>query len=231
MIRETFDKSAYKAIEKIDDTTYHLMWDKVDVVKKEYLFDEEGNITKDENGDPVVISAVDTDFCKCTHATVKLPKNINNIFKMIEDGKKLGYKGPSLAEWAAWVEIFGNISFLKERAKANVLEYDGSSSINQFTISDVNVWLDKATRAGLKLRFESEKANGLTETTLWYNGMKFVLDIDVALNMLFAIEMYASACYDKTQEHLANIDALEVVDTIVGYDHTVGYPDKLVFSL
>ena len=47
--------------------------------------------------------------------------------------------------------------------------------------------------------------------------------------MLYALEVYASACYDRTQAHLAAIDALETIEEIESYDYRVGYPEKLKF--
>ena len=56
--------------------------------------------------------------------------------------------------------------------------YDQSSEVNEFYIHDLPVWLDKETRVGLRLRFESETAVGKTETTLWYNNMQFPLQLE-----------------------------------------------------
>lgn len=64
------------------------------------------------------------------------------------------------------------------------------------------------------------------------SGMQFPLPLvgDVtALDMLDVIELYASACYDNTQRHLANIGALSTVEEILAYDYTLGYPEKLRF--
>ena len=47
--------------------------------------------------------------------------------------------------------------------------------------------------------------------------------------MLYAIENYASACYDNTQKHIAEIEKLEIKEDIENYDFTVGYPEKLNF--
>lgn len=81
----------------------------------------------------------------------------------------------------------------------------------------------------MKLRFDAEVAMGKTETTLWYGNMQFPLSLNMALQMLYAIEVYASACYDNTQAHLANVDNLETLDAVLEYDYTVGYPEKLNF--
>lgn len=47
--------------------------------------------------------------------------------------------------------------------------------------------------------------------------------------MLNAIELYASACYDNTQMHIAYIKSMEDIETIKSYDYTIGYPEKLRF--
>lgn len=117
----------------------------------------------------------------------------------------------------------------KADKKNEILSHDSSNAVNEFYIQGMPVWLDKATRAGLKLRFDAEVAMGKTETTLWYGNMQFPLSLDMALQMLYAIEVYASACYDNTQAHLANIDNLETLDAVLEYDYTVGYPEKLNF--
>lgn len=120
----------------------------------------------------------------------------------------------------------------KRLLRERILAYDSSEHVNSFSIGGINTWLDKPTRVGLKLRFEAEKRLGKTETTLWQNGMQFPLPLvgDVtALDMLDGIELYASACYDVTQMHLANIVTLTSVSEVKKYDHTAGYPEKLKF--
>lgn len=107
--------------------------------------------------------------------------------------------------------------------------YDSSSSVNKFTVSGSPIWLDKATRVGLRLRFESEIAMGITNTALWYEGVKFELETEKAIKMLFAIELYASACYDNTQRHLATVNKLESVEECESYDYKSGYPEILTF--
>ena len=110
-----------------------------------------------------------------------------------------------------------------------IQDYDSSAEVNQFYVSGLPVWLDKATRAGLLLRFQAEKAQGLVSTALWYNGMQFPLSVNNAIAMLYAIELYASACYDNTQRHLAAVNALTSIEEIEQYDYKVGYPEKLNF--
>lgn len=121
----------------------------------------------------------------------------------------------------------------KRLLRERILAYDSSDHVNSFSIGGVNTWLDKATRVGLKLRFEAEQRLGKTETTLWQNGMQFPLPLtgDVtALDMLDGIELYASACYDVTQMHLSKLGEMTTVEEVKNYDYTAFYPEKLAFG-
>lgn len=118
---------------------------------------------------------------------------------------------------------------MKEDLRNSINDYDQSEEINGFSVSGVNLWLDKATRAGLMLRFQAEIAAGLETTALWYDGVRFPLTLTDAMQMLYALELYASACYDNTQRHLAAVDAMTSADEVETYDITAGYPDKLSF--
>lgn len=120
-----------------------------------------------------------------------------------------------------------------DRLKYNVLieldRFDNSEAVNGFTLNGVGMWLDKETRNGLRLRFDSQKALGQTDTTLWYGVMPIPLNIDVAIGMLQMLEVYASACFDKTASHKAAIANLTTIDEVFNYDYTEGYPAKLAF--
>ena len=117
----------------------------------------------------------------------------------------------------------------KEYKIDEVLRYDSSNEVNGFYINGQELWLDKATRVGLKLRFDAEMASGRINTTIWYEGTPFNLELANALQMLNAIELYASACYDNTQSHIANVNAIEDIETLKNYDYRTGYPEKLRF--
>ena len=117
----------------------------------------------------------------------------------------------------------------KENLKDRINRYDTSDKVNQFYVKGIPVWLDKATRAGLLLRFQAEQATGVEDTALWYNGLQFPLKVTDAIAMLYAIEMYASACYDNTQRHLAAVGALTTIEEVEAYDYQTGYPEKLKF--
>ena len=107
--------------------------------------------------------------------------------------------------------------------------YDQSNAVNAFYMMGVEMWLDKATRVGLMLRFQAENAMGIKTTSLWYGNESYELPIENAMQMLFLLEMYASNCYDNTQRHIANVATLEKIEDIENYNYFEGYPDKLQF--
>lgn len=133
-----------------------------------------------------------------------------------------------------WVEYVTpvyepTIEDYRKRKKDEILRYDSSEEVNAFYMQSQRMWLDKATRVGLKLRFDAEIASGQINTTLWYEGTPFNLELANAVQMLNAIELYASACYDNTQMHIANVNALNSIDSIEDYNYKQGYPEKLKF--
>ena len=133
-----------------------------------------------------------------------------------------------------WVEyeppvIVPTLEEIKARKVDEILAYDSSEAVNEFSMSGLPIWLDKATRAGLLLRFEAEAKAGRTSTTLWYNGLPFTLPLTYAQEILIALELYASACYDNTQRHIAEVQKMESKEAVEAYDYTTGYPQKLLF--
>lgn len=117
----------------------------------------------------------------------------------------------------------------KEIVIKHITKYDSSNNVNGFYIGESHLWLDKATRVGLKLRFDAELESGKTSTTLWYEGVPFELELTNAIRMLNEIEIYASACYDNTQQHIYNIKSLENIEEIESYNYMDGYPEKIRF--
>lgn len=131
--------------------------------------------------------------------------------------------------WIEYIEPEQTIEHYRYNKIIEIINYDSSSSVNEFYIQDKPIWLDKNTRVGLKLRFESELAMGKTETTLWYNNTQFSLTLENAMQILYTLECYASACYDNTQKHLTEVKKLTNIEDIKNYNHTIDYPEKLKF--
>lgn len=119
------------------------------------------------------------------------------------------------------------LRFAKEEVIKAVTSYDSSSAVNEFSYQGVPLWLDKETRTGLAVRFNAEEMMEKTETKLWAGTVGFAMSITDGRQMLYAVENYASQCYDTTASHKASVDELKTTDEVVAYDYTVGYPSKL----
>ena len=132
------------------------------------------------------------------------------------------YPVPEVSDKAAFVRA-------RHKLRNKIQQYDSSSEVNIFYMNGTPMWLDKATRAGLMLRLQAEQTMGKETTTLWYGANQYSLPIGMAMQMLLAIEIYASECYDNTQRHMAAVDVLESKEEIDAYDYRVGYPEKLEF--
>lgn len=124
-----------------------------------------------------------------------------------------------------------NIKEIKELLLSLQAEYDNSAEVNSFYLNDKRVWLDKATRVGLFNIFNLEKSNGIDVTTIWFNTMSIKINIDKALTLLTAVEIYAKKCFDNTQKHYIEIKQLESIEDCLQYDITTGYPDILNITL
>ena len=154
---------------------------------------------------------------------------------VIGNGKQTFNPSEDMILADGWVEYVAPIytptlEDIKARKVEEILAYDSSSAVNEFSIGGQPVWLDKATRAGLLLRFEAEGKVGRTETTLWNDGQSYTLPLETAQQILIALELYASACYDNTQSHIAAVNAMESKEAVESYDYTTGYPQKLAFN-
>ena len=121
------------------------------------------------------------------------------------------------------------VELAKEEVLEQIDQYDTSPSVNSFTLQGKQMWLPKETRVGLVNSITIEKAAGKETTVLWFDGEKYELPVDTALQMLSALELYALECYNVTAAHKAAVSALDNVEEIIAFDITEGYPTKLNF--
>lgn len=119
----------------------------------------------------------------------------------------------------------------KEKKIALIKDYDKSQAVNSFLINGRRAWLDKATRVGLINSLQIEKAAGRTVTELWLDGEKYAVEIDVALQMLTVLELYAKDCYNMTEQHLSTVNSLTDLNRVYNYNYTLGYPHRLRFQV
>lgn len=128
------------------------------------------------------------------------------------------------------VEHEYNIDELKDLKVSEAYAYDSSEAVNQFYLSDMPMWIDKATRVGLINSITAQQKAGQVDTTLWYESNSVVLPIDKAISILNALELYAVECYNNTAMHVASIKGLRTIEEVSAYNYKTGYPDKLLFS-
>ena len=132
----------------------------------------------------------------------------------LRDENKKKYEGKTIEE-------------AKEILLAEIDAYDKSSAVNGFALNGAVVWLDKATRVGLMNSTSIAKGMGQATTTLWFGGMKIVVNCDKAIGLLSALEMYALECFNVTAAHKKAVAELNTVEEVLGYDYTKGYPEQL----
>ena len=124
-----------------------------------------------------------------------------------------------------------HLSLLKINKVKDITLYDTTNAVNAFHLNGKEAWLPKADRVGLSNSIAIEKAAGIENTTLYLNGMALTIPVDTAIQMLSALELYALACYRKTEEHKINVNQLSTIEEVESYDYTQGYPEKLNFEI
>lgn len=213
-------QSAFVSYKKTTKTITDVRWGRVDET-------EPVTITDHETGKTSEVYYCTYELCRW-YGTLTPNDFINKVLSIAQREATLIELNEILTELGASDEY--KFTELKKYLLKKINNYDSSTNVNLFYINEYPTWLDKATRVGLKLRFEAELSAGLTNTVLWQNGISFPLPIETALQMLNSIELYASACYDNTQKHIAAVNELQTIEELLVYDYIVGYPDKLNFQ-
>lgn len=217
MTRTMIKKAIYRPFEYMSNGVIRIMFDRQDMM--EYIRNEKGEPTGEQK---------ETDYCVVSMEIFYYKPSADYIANLLMNSVK--YVNMEEAQ-----AILSNLEedtteHLRAIMLHNVKSYDVSENVNQFTIQGKSMWLPKSDRVGLQMRFQAEKEAGKSETTLWTgDGDSFTLGIDAALSMLYALEGYASKCYDNTMAHVASVKGLENKEAIMAYDYTTGYPEKLSF--
>jgi hypothetical protein len=128
-----------------------------------------------------------------------------------------------------WYELVETLEGAKSRKKAEILAYDSSPAVNEFTLGGRTLWLTPEERASLKILLDAEKAAGKTSTVLWHKEQRFDIDdIDMGLLMLIQLELYASEAHGHTQQHLATVSSFETNKEVNDYEFQNDYPPRPV---
>ena len=110
---------------------------------------------------------------------------------------------------------------------AEIKEYDNSDAVNSFKLNGISVWINREDRIGTRRAIELDIASGKTESEIWLNGFKLVVNSQLALKLLDAVGHYAYSAYNVTQSHIFAVKNLTSINEVEKYDYTKGYPEKL----
>lgn len=138
-----------------------------------------------------------------------------------------------LDAYEAWKEkhYTAELAYAIRSKVAEIDAYDTSSKVNGFTLNDMTVWLDKATRVGLMNSTTIAKAAGQETTTLWLGEVKLEVECDKAIQLLSALEMYALECFNVTAAHKKAVSELKTIKEVEAFDVTADYPKQLEMKL
>lgn len=220
-------KTEFKPFVKVAKDVFDVRWGKEDVVERV------GKVNSKTGEWELTGEIKATSLCTYElhrfFGTMPTPYMLTRTFNM-------GQRVPSMKEMQTIGQSLGMteeqmVPWMREQLKRAINKHDKSKDVENFTIGGIDVWLDKETRTGLLLRFQAEQAAGNSETTLWYNGIAFPLVIENGIQMLYAIEVYASATYDLKEQLLAEADKLDTVAALIAFDGTRknNYPAQLAF--
>ena len=176
--------------------------------------------------------------CKSGRAMIALNeqvvKTMENMPTGMTDEGEMRYEERETEQYAydvCWIDGVSSDADVLQRAKETVIAaieaYDTTPAVNGFILNGERVWLDKSTRVGLMNSTQIAKAMGKKTTTLWFGGMKIVVNCDKAIGLLSALEMYALECFNVTAAHKKAVAELNTVEEVLGYDYTKGYPEQL----
>lgn len=117
-----------------------------------------------------------------------------------------------------------------EEKVAEIKAYDNSEAVNSFSLNGMSAWICREDRIGTRRAIELDIENGKTESEIWLNGFKLVVNSQLALKLLDAVGHYAYAAYNVTQAHMFTVKQLTSVEEVEKYDHTTNYPPKLILK-
>lgn len=114
-----------------------------------------------------------------------------------------------------------------ESKKREIEAYDSSEAVNSFRLNGVSVWINREDRIGTRRAIELDVESGRTESEIWLNGFRLVVNCQLAMKLLDMVGHYAYEAYNVTQAHLHEVQQLESVKEVEKYDYRKGYPEKL----
>ena len=148
--------------------------------------------------------------------------SIGSIELIVEDARQF---------FDAIVEPVDDLEYHKRQKIHEIEVYDISENVNGFFLGDTLLWLDKDTRTGLVNTLNSAAIVGREQVNIWFSGLYITLHIEEARQVLAALEIYASDCYNVTALHKVQVNELETIEEVDNFDVTSDYPERLIFNI
>ena len=148
--------------------------------------------------------------------------SIGSIELIVEDARQF---------FDAIVEPVDDLEYHKRQKIHEIEVYDISENVNGFFLGDTLLWLDKDTRTGLVNTLNSAAIVGREQVNIWFSGLYITLHIEEARQLLAALEIYASDCYNVTALHKVQVNELETIEEVDNFDVTSDYPERLIFNI
>ena len=104
--------------------------------------------------------------------------------------------------------------------------------INYFTYGNLKLKMLYEDRARFKMSLDAYKLLGKQTMTKYFSGYKIdfnLKDYDKLVQMLAALEIYYSECWNVTQQHLQFVNNANSIEQIYNFDITSDYPEQLKF--
>lgn len=110
--------------------------------------------------------------------------------------------------------------------------YAKSNAVKGILVNGEQVeWFDSERRTSIRQAINDKRAEGRTTTTIYFSNGAYPMSLDDATSLLRTIELYASDCYEVTEQHKAAIDNLTTVSEIEQYDCSAFYPTMPSFTI
>lgn len=106
-----------------------------------------------------------------------------------------------------------------------------SEAVKVFEINGVRGWIDSDNRGSIRRAAADKASEGREVFTLYLSGVGIPMPPAKVEEILKAVEVYASDCHDKTEDHKAAVEALTDPDEVQSYDYAAGYPEVLSFEV
>lgn len=169
-------------------------------------------------------------FQSVTERLVLQDKSINAFIDSVDPSHIAEASVDELTSIMKHFHAENDVEAWKRILKVQISGYDSSSHVNRFYLNGIQLWLDKQTRVGLVNSVTIEKNANRTTTCLWYGNYNIVVNVDIALECLSQLELYALSCFNVTAKHLAEVEQINSVEELMSYNIRAGYPEVLTLT-